>query len=643
MLGGNQKVSLKSAPAATGVPLIGVGVSYLNTFIKECGGRNKLHNLTTAQVCEQFVKPRTSLSKPLVHYLENRKQQGRAKWFISHTWQYKFLDLVDAITAFFKEKQNLTAIIWLDLFSLPQHQRRTIEAAWLKKVFTDAISAMGNVVMVFTHWNQPVTLTRAWCVFELYACSSTPSTFNIALPPRELEHFRNALKYDAGLFYQTVTSIRSENCEATKEEDLHAIQKAIRDSVGFEKLDRTVFAVLFNWMVRALRSHIKGAKGSKDRVGWMISLARLYIDRGSYEKAETLLVESRETLGDGIRISEDKTVLNVQGYLAFLHLLRGNYHEAETLYRDCLDKYNSVGRMEGDRDALACMAHLATALMHQQRYHEGETLLADCLERSKSTLGDDDSHTLKVAHHLGDLYHTQGCYEQAEPLYVDCMQQERRLLGDQHPRTLASMASLAGLYQSKGDYQKAEGLYLACFRGKGHVLGKNHPSTLATMANLACLHDTRGDYALAEQLYVECLDRSRRVLGDHHPNTFAVMGNLASLYDSRDQFDKAEALYVECLEGKRKALREDNLSTITSMYTLALMYRGQGQSDRAEQILTECVERARRAFGDNDERAQAFLEALSSPQEPPANDDVSKLIDVTIISDLASECDTLNT
>ncbi len=46
---------------------------------------------------------------------------------------------------------------------------------------------MGQMVMVMTPWDNPVSLTRAWCLVELYACRSSGSRFDVALLQRQLE------------------------------------------------------------------------------------------------------------------------------------------------------------------------------------------------------------------------------------------------------------------------------------------------------------------------------------------------------------------------------------------------------------------------------------------------------------------------
>ncbi len=55
--------------------------------------------------------------------------------------------------------------------------------------------------MVMTPWDNPVSLTRAWCLVELFACRSSGSRFNVALPPCERARFLQEICDKAEAFY----------------------------------------------------------------------------------------------------------------------------------------------------------------------------------------------------------------------------------------------------------------------------------------------------------------------------------------------------------------------------------------------------------------------------------------------------------
>ncbi|KAJ3282803.1 Kinesin light chain 3, partial [Borealophlyctis nickersoniae] len=535
MLGTDLKLRQKTSSSdhLDGFSLLGVRLSYFDTFIDEwCGGREKLDGWTTTEVCEKVVTPRTkkSVCDHLVE--ENSSAVGRATWFISHAWKYEFLDVVDAVKHHF-ESSTPDVIVWFDLFSNSQHDTAQKPFTWYTGTFTNAISELGSVLMILHPWNNPETLGRAWCVFELYTCTNTKSNFAIALPPRHTPAFRTSLRDDPEEFYNMLATINSAKSVAFKDSDRDAIHKAIRKTVGFSALDRMVLSVLFNWMVSTLQSHIFLTENAGDEVEparWLSSLARLFMDQGRYEEAEPLFVgcleRSRRVLGE-----DDPATLSSISNLAVLYKKQGKYKKAEPLY-------------------------------------------VDCLERRTRVLGEDHPETLLSINNLAALYDEQGKYEKAEPMHVHCLERRRRVLGEDHPGTLASINNLAVLYDEWRKYEKAEPMHVDCLERRRRVLGEEHPDTFSSINNLAASYDDQGKYDMAEPLLVHCLERRRGLLGEDHPDTLASINNLAVLYDKQRKNEKAEPLYVDCLERRKRVLGEDHPDTQASRDNLAFFRRG---------------------------------------------------------------------
>ena len=100
-------------------PKAGVRLKWIiEEFIPSCGGREKLLEMTTGQVCENITKYRTRMEK--VSYCQMLKAAGRndayadtASVFVSHAFEYKFLDTVDAL-AFHLQDEYEEVIIWWD-------------------------------------------------------------------------------------------------------------------------------------------------------------------------------------------------------------------------------------------------------------------------------------------------------------------------------------------------------------------------------------------------------------------------------------------------------------------------------------------------------------------------------------------------
>ncbi|KAF0683669.1 Aste57867_24284 [Aphanomyces stellatus] len=110
----------------------GLTLAFFKHFVNLHGGRDAFQGITTKQVCHFFVIPYTDATKLSLH------------WFTT---------------------------------------------------FKTALTAIGNVVMVFSPWNSPTTLTRTWCVFEVFVAIECDARFEVAMGKTEkaifLEHVKN--------------------------------------------------------------------------------------------------------------------------------------------------------------------------------------------------------------------------------------------------------------------------------------------------------------------------------------------------------------------------------------------------------------------------------------------------------------------
>ena len=70
---------------------------------------------------------------------------------------------------------------------------------------------MGNMVMVMCPWDQPVTLSRAWCILELYSCCSSSAVcrFDVALPEAQRRKLEQDLACKAHSFEAFLASVNS--------------------------------------------------------------------------------------------------------------------------------------------------------------------------------------------------------------------------------------------------------------------------------------------------------------------------------------------------------------------------------------------------------------------------------------------------
>jgi hypothetical protein len=86
-----------------------------------------------------------------------------------------FLEVIDALRSHFIKEPSI--IIWFDMFSNNQHEAPSLNFEWWSTTFKSAICSFGRTVMVLKPWDRPITLSRAWCLFEIFCTVQTGAKF----------------------------------------------------------------------------------------------------------------------------------------------------------------------------------------------------------------------------------------------------------------------------------------------------------------------------------------------------------------------------------------------------------------------------------------------------------------------------------
>ena len=214
----------------------GVRFKYFLEFIEGCGGEEALRGKTTSEVCEAFVKPRTlkagggSLCDLLRASEATSGLVAKSAWYISHAWSYPFLDVVEAVRLFLEDECGGRAgeeVVWFDVFSTEIRSSDDRSSEWNYTAFKDFIRSIGSVLMVMQPWDNPVTLTRAWCVFDAYACFVTGSRFEICMTRKEQMRFVDMIGKDPDCVLRMLGTVNSSKSSSRNPYDTEHIDEAI--------------------------------------------------------------------------------------------------------------------------------------------------------------------------------------------------------------------------------------------------------------------------------------------------------------------------------------------------------------------------------------------------------------------------------
>ncbi|CAK5234476.1 unnamed protein product [Aphanomyces euteiches] len=421
-----------SALEETSTPL-GLTLGFFKRFIEIHGGRDAFENLTTGAVCARFLLPYTASSKLSL---------------VEHPCLVvSYLDVVDALDDFFQENGlDDSVAVWFCTFCNNQHeiQDQVYDFDHWFGIFRSSLRSVGNVVMVMSPWNDPTTLRRTWCVFEVYASVVENARFEIAMGRSQKASFLQDIQ-DDGAFYKMLSTIQSEKSETTIPSDRDNIFQLIRDEVGFVKLDRMVFEVLEKWMLRTVDQQIEQAADVLSRAGWLM----------------------------------------VKGTLL---RMKSDYGDAAIVFRSAHDIY-LCGKGPDCPDAWKALADTAAAMLERGgALDEVATMSEEALGHQIRLLSKDHEETLSSMDCLGNIYSRQGKYDVAMPLLMECYEKRRQLFGEEHLSTRNTMTELSIVCVNQNKLEEALDWSLRCFTVQKRVLGEDHPDTSRMQNNVGIIY-----------------------------------------------------------------------------------------------------------------------------------------------------------
>jgi tetratricopeptide (TPR) repeat protein len=566
---------ISSDPFSVGVQL-GAIVEYIDKL-------QLPDNVTTRAFCDVVVKKITKQSQcSLAEYFKAMKPSalGKPVGFISHAWNYNFRALITALVSYFGKD----SYVWLDFVCNNQHKAIDYPFEWWSGTFKTAISSIGKTVMVLAPWNNPIPLTRGWCIWELYCTiESKGCEFDIAMTEESERAFVDDIDRDPeGTINKMLATIDCANSKCTDEEDKHNIHTAIQ-TIGFPEINKRIFEALRGWVIRRYSKELEKRRRELGEEHELFlkalnGLALLYDNQGDYCNALPLheeCLKKRKALG-GENHRDYLTSLN---NLAVSYTKGGRYGESLPLLIECLDKRRSVLE-ENHPSTLTSLNNLATVYKLCE-YEKALPLHEECLER-RSVLGENHPDYLSALNNLGTSYKRQCQYETALSLLTKCLKKRKSVLTENHPDTLVSLHNLAGVYDSQGHYNQALPLYTECYRMRKSILGDTHPDTLTTLNSLGLLRKNKRHYGKALQLLEGCWRKRTAVLGNTHPNTLATLNNLAGVYYNQCDFGKALALYEDCLKKSKTVLGETHRFTLTVVNNIETLHRNRACLKKTE-------------------------------------------------------------
>jgi tetratricopeptide (TPR) repeat protein len=604
----------------------GIKLSHFrHLIVRFAAGEENLVGLTTAEVCRKYVVPLTgSYGCSVCDFL---KLEGHpaycdiAQVFISHAWMYQILDVLEALEQHFVDTPEIS--IWFDVFSHNQHAIANDDFHWLSTTFRSAIKQFGYTVIVLAPWGNPIPLTRAWCLFEVWATAEENCRFEVAMSKDQQKAFVDDNCKDNDVVDKMLATIDLKNSHATSETDKKNIFLAVQQSNGFDALNQTVLEKMRAWIIETF------ANRARDNLGLKTGLAKLYCQQSKFAEAAVLyeecLIYCKTIYGDrntktldaiasfaAVQVALGKfddaeTLLlycleivdYIEAYdrafilynLAILYLKKGNPKEAASYSVECFTRRSKSVRYN-HKEILEAMVLQADV---EGNYEKGERIYLECLEKQKGSLGDSHASTLEIVNKLGGIYSDQGKYEAAEAFYKQCLEKRRIMFGEYHVVTLESLNNLGSCFMKQGAIEKAIEYFRECIKKQKVVLGENNPQTLSTMLNLAKVSK---DLNTQEQILLECNEKIKISLPDDHPIKYSCKNALAVVYCHQNRPAIAEPQLKECLRYWKQRVGETHPETLAVINNLAAAYNLLNKTEKVIKMYAKYLPKMKLALGE---------------------------------------------
>jgi hypothetical protein len=85
---------------------------------------------------------------------------------------------------------------WFDLFVNDQHNAVNRPFEWWTNTFTTSISEIGEVMLIMIPWNNPIILSRCWCLWEIYSTTLKQTKVSIAITSSDKENILKTITRD---------------------------------------------------------------------------------------------------------------------------------------------------------------------------------------------------------------------------------------------------------------------------------------------------------------------------------------------------------------------------------------------------------------------------------------------------------------
>jgi tetratricopeptide (TPR) repeat protein len=129
------------------------------------------------------------------------------------------------------------------------------------------------------------------CILELHAISTkindSGGRFEITMPAHSRQSLLKETSVDVSKYFNLLSNVAAEYSVCSREDDKQSIHSAIRDTIGFDGLNRSIYSVICNWIIGQLQSLTSEMKmaNSLASVQRLKALGTVLYEMGRYSDA----------------------------------------------------------------------------------------------------------------------------------------------------------------------------------------------------------------------------------------------------------------------------------------------------------------------------------------------------------------------
>jgi tetratricopeptide (TPR) repeat protein len=593
---------------------LGVHVSVLQQFARDHPG------LTTTELCTTFVKPAT-LARQCAYIdllvtdsdartpTTNLPLVGPATCFVSHAWMCKYEDVLDCINQ--HNTKHPDTYFWFDLVTNNQHKATSFPFEWWCTTFKESIRGIGSVLLCMLPWDNPIPLTRAWCLFEMYSTIDVAAQMHVAIPASQRPAFKQAMGEDFDTITDVLVALDGEKASATNPADKEQIFAVVKTQIegGFNTLNNTVKNHLREWY---LQTCVALATDEQDAT-LLYNLGIALRQHGDHDRALDMLEESLHiklaTLGE----NDPSTAVSYNAI--------GGVYESEGDYDVALEYYHKDLSITlatlGETHPNTAASYYAIGVVHWNKgdYDEALEHLDKALSITLATLGENHPSTARTYNAIGNVYRSKDDNDKALDYLHKALTIFLATLGENHPSTAITYNAIGNVHESQDNHDKALEYYHKDLSITVAARGENHPKTAASYYAIGNVYLNKGDSDKALEYDHKALAIQLAALGENHPDTAITYNAIGNVYQSEDDYEKALDYYDQALAIQLATLGENHPDTAITYTNVALVYKRQGDAVHAQEMYGRALAIFEATLGrdhPHTETCQSNLDRLSS-------------------------------